>query len=95
MGVVLHVVQHGVDALAILLQASFIDVGRELDVLRVFATLHIADGGHLRAWDILDDVFVGQRLQHFVEVGRTQTALLTDECLVNVTEVGKESTIVA
>ena len=30
-----------------------------------------------------------------MEVGRTQTTLLTDECLVDVSEVGKESTVVA
>ena len=38
---------------------------------------------------------MGQRLQHLVEVGRTQSALLTDECLVDVAEVGKQSTVVA
>ncbi len=95
MGIVLHVVQHGVDALAVLLQALLIDIGREQNVLWVFATLHITDGGNLTAWDILDDMLVGQRLQHFVEVGRAQATLLADECFVNVAKVGKESTVVA
>ena len=38
---------------------------------------------------------MGQRLQHLVEVGRTQSALLTDECLVDIAEVGKQSTVIA
>ena len=59
MGVVLHVVEHGEDALAILFLALFVDVGRELDVLWVFTTLHIADGRHLTTWNILDDMLVG------------------------------------
>ena len=95
MGVVLHVVEHGMDALAVLLQTSLVDVGRQLDMLWVFAALHIADGWHLTAWDVLDDALVGQGLQHLMEVGRTQATLLTDECLVDISEVGKESTIVA
>jgi hypothetical protein len=59
MAVVLYVAQHGVDALAVLFQTSFVDVGRQLDMLGVLTTLHIADGGYLTAWDILDDMLVG------------------------------------
>ena len=92
---VLHVVEHGEDALAILFLAMLIDVGRQVDVLRVFATLQVADGGHLLARDILDDVLVAQRLKYLVEVDGAQSTLLTDERLVDVAEVGKESAIVA
>ena len=92
---VLHVVEHGEDALAILFLAMLIDVGRQLDVLRVFATLQVADGGHLLARNVLDDVLVAQRLKYFVEVDGAQSTLLTDERLVDVAEVGKESAIVA
>ena len=95
MTVVLHVVEHGEDALAILLLAMLIDVGRQLDVLGVFATLQVADGGHLLARNVLDDVLVAQRLKHLVEVDGAQSTLLTDERLVDVAEVGKESTVVA
>jgi hypothetical protein len=91
----LHVVEHGEDALAILLLAMLIDVGRQLDVLRVFATLQVADGGHLLARNILDDVLVAQRLKYLVEVDGAQSTLLADERLVDVAEVGKESAIVA
>lgn len=59
MAVVLYVAQHGVDALAVLLQPTFVDVGRQLDMLWVFASLHIADGGYLTARNILDDMLVG------------------------------------
>ena len=58
-----------------------IDVGRQLDVLGVFATLQVADGGHLLARDILDDVLVAQRLKYLVEVDGAQSTLLTDERL--------------
>ena len=94
MAVVLNIVEHIMDAFAVLLLASLIDVGRQLDMLWVFASLYIADGGNLTAWDILDDVLVGQGLQYLVEVSRTQVTLLTDECLVDISEVGKESAIV-
>ena len=71
MQVVLHIVEHSDDALAILLMSLFVDVGRQLDVFRIFASLQVMDGWHLLARNILDDMLVSQRLEYFVERNRT------------------------
>ena len=69
--VVLHVVEYGEDAQAILLLTLFVNISRQLDVFWVFTTLQVVDGGYLLAWYILDDMLVCQRLEYFVKVNGT------------------------
>ena len=83
------------DALPVLLQPLFIDGGQQLNVLAVLAALHIADGRNMLPGNVFYDVLVGQRLQNLMEYNGLQCCLLGDIGFIHISEICKESAIVA
>ena len=87
--------QHGLDALTVLRQALFVNGRGQTDVLAVLASLQITDIRHLPARDKLNDVLHGEHLQCLIDIVGLQAALAGYHTLVDKTEVGKESAVVA
>ena len=87
--------RHRLNALCILLLTVLIYTGRQYDVFSIFATLGVADIGHLFAWNEIDEVALRQRLQNVVTLGLGNASLLGYDALVNVAIVGKQSAVIA
>lgn len=91
----LGIMQHGMDAFAVLREAVFVDITMQLDMLSVFTALQIANGRHITTGDEVEKMALGEGFQHIIGLRRGEPSLLGNNTLVDVAVVSKESAIVA